>query len=137
MSIPYRFYHDATLIHTYKLSSLQKHLVDCILTRHRDGFVREKHLALVVNSRNTWVPPFVIQLLGEYVIEIIRVIHDNLEQLDTSPYIQFLQSNPDFLALTEKRVYSYWDCYYRSHRREDYIGFRVLHFFKELVKDNR
>jgi hypothetical protein len=89
--IPYRVYHDATLVHTDRLTRVQKHLVDGILTRHRDGFVRQNHLARIAGPNSAWVPPFVIQLLGEYEVEILRVI--------------------------------------------DYPGFRALHFFKELVKD--
>jgi hypothetical protein len=71
VSIPYRVYHDTSLIHVDKLSSLQIHLVDCILKRHNDGIVRQKHLVRMVTSDNAWVPPFVVQLSGEYVVEII------------------------------------------------------------------
>ena len=58
---------------------------------------------------------------------------ENLRNLDSLLYEQFLKANQDFLALTEKRVVSYWDCYYRSFRQEDYVGFRVLGFFKNLL----
>jgi hypothetical protein len=133
LSIPYRVYHNAALIHTAKLSPLQGHLVDCILTRHRDGLIRQKHLTRIVKSTNAWVPAFVVQLLGEYVKEIIQVIYDNIEQLDKALYKEFLQINSAFLALTEKRVYSYWDCYYRSVGKEEYAGFKVLRFFKNLA----
>jgi hypothetical protein len=120
LSIPYRVYHDAALIHTEKLTSLQNHLVDCILTRHRDGFVRQTHLTRIVGSNYSWVPPFVVRLLGEYVLEILRIIESNLGNLDKSLYAQFLRANPGFLALTEQQVISYWDCYYRfSCRKEE------------------
>lgn len=72
-------------------------------------------------------------LLGEYVIEIIRIIEKNLKNLDVSLYSQFLLSNPSFLALTRQRVISYWDCYYRSIRKDEYSGFRVLRFFENLL----
>jgi hypothetical protein len=120
VSIPYRLYHDAASIKTDKLSSTQKNLVDCILTRHHDGYVRQKYLAQIAGSNHAWVPPFVVQLVGEYVVEILRDIETNLGNLDKSLYAQFLRANPDFLALTEQRVISYWDCYYRfSCRKED------------------
>jgi len=133
VSIPYRVYHNTALIHVDKLSSLQIHLVDCILTRHNDGIVREKHLVRVVTSDNAWVPPFVVQLVGEYVVEIIQVIAANLSNLNVSLYAGFLRANPDFLALTEQRVTSYWDCYHRSTSRSEYAGFQVLDFFKRLA----
>ncbi len=50
MTIPERVYHDATLIDTQRLSSLQKELVDCLLTRNHDGFVRQKHLERIIGS---------------------------------------------------------------------------------------
>lgn len=133
LSVPRRVYHNTSLIRTERLSSLQRELIDCILTRHHDGFVRQRSLSGIIGSNNAWVPPFVIQLLGEYVIEIICVIDEHLRSLDASLYRQFLEANQDFLALTERRVVSYWDCYYRSVRREDYAGFRVLGFFKNLL----
>ena len=133
VSIPYRVYHDTTLIHVDKLSSLQIHLIDCVLTRHNDGILRQKHLVRMVTSGNPWVPPFVVQLVGEYVVEIIQVIAANLSNLNVSLYARFLRANPDFLALTEQRVTSYWDCYHRSTNRGEYVGFRVLDFFKGLV----
>jgi len=132
--IPYRVFHDTALIHTDKLTSVQKLVVDCILTRHHDGFVRQSYLARIVRSNHPWIPPFVIQLLGEYVVEILRDIEMNLGNLDTALYAHFLRDNQDFLALTDHRVNSYWDCYYRfSCRKEEYPGFRAIHFFKQLV----
>lgn len=133
ISIPYRICHNDTLVQSEKLSSLQKELIDCILTRHHDGFVRQRYLSRIIKSNHRWVPPFVVQLLGEYVIEIIRVMEENLGNLDASIYAEFLQSNPRFLNLTEQRVISYRHCYYRTLKREEYSGFRVLRFFKELA----
>lgn len=114
LSISRRVYHHGAVIRTKKLTNLQRELIDCILTRHNDGFVRQKHLAYIVKSSHEWVPVFVVQLLGEYVIEIIGVIDDNLKNLDAS-----LLSNPSFLTLTRQRVLSYWDCYYRSIRKDE------------------
>ncbi len=134
LSIPDRVRHDPASVKIGRFSLLQKNLVDCILTRHNDGFVRQKYLAQIVSSNYAWVPPFVIQLLGEYVVEILQVIEANLGNLDKSVYTPFLRANPDFLALTEQRVISYWDCYYRfSCRKEDFPGFRAVNFFKKLV----
>jgi hypothetical protein len=117
-----------------QLRGLQLHLVDCILTRHSDGRVRQKSLAQIIGSSNPWVPAYVIQLLGEYEIEIIVDIEANLGILDARLYSQFLRANPDFFGLTERRVQSYWDCYYGSHKKDEYVGFRVLRFFKGLVE---
>lgn len=120
---------------------MQKELVDCLLTRHHDGFVRQKHLERIIRSQNVWIPPFVLRLLGEYVIEIFEVIDRNLGNLNLSPYEQFLKANPEFMALTEQRVISYWNAGYgfpgsgkRAFTRGDYIGFRLIRFFKSLAR---
>jgi hypothetical protein len=114
------------------------------LTRYHDGFVRQKHLERIIGSENIWIPPFVIQLVGEYVIEILQVVDHNLSNLNVSIYEQFIWWNPEFMALTERRVASYWNEYYRrpasgrmAYEREEYVGFRLLKFFKSLGKRAR
>ncbi len=71
-----------------RLSSLQKELVDCLLTRHHNGYDRQSHLERIINSPNIWIPPFVVQLVGEYVIEILQIIDNNLRSLNTPAYAQ-------------------------------------------------
>ena len=67
-------------------------------------------------------------------MQILQLIHQNLPHLDTSPYADFVRANPEFLELTDKRVNSYWDCYYRSISKKEYPGFLVLDFLKSLAK---
>ncbi len=43
-------------------------------TRHSDGRIREECLRQIVAVDRPWVAPFVVQLLGEYVIKIVEVI---------------------------------------------------------------
>jgi hypothetical protein len=133
VSIPYRIYHDPALIDLSRLTSIQAELLECLLTRHHSGFVREEHLANILGANHEWVPPFVIQLVGEYVIEILQLVQRNLHHLDPLRYRSFLRQNPRFFALTKQRVISYWDCYHRWQRREDYAGFHILEFLDSLL----
>jgi hypothetical protein len=133
LSIPYRIYFDPSSLQTVRLTSLQSELLDCLFTRHHDGLVRQKHLERIIRSRNRWVPCFIVPLVGEYVVEILRVIEASLPQLDTSAFADFARANPDFLALTAKRVTSYWDCYYRSVPKEKYPGFLIMDFLKFIT----
>ena len=135
LSIPRRVYLDPPFLQTVRLTPLQSELLDCLFTRHHDGIVRQKHLARIIRSQNIWVPCFVVPLVGEYVVEILQVIQENLTYLDTSTYADFVRANPEFLALTEQRVISYWDCYYRSTSKKEYPGFLVLDFLKSLAKN--
>lgn len=136
IALPYRIYHERTGIDTARLTVLQNELVNCLLTRHHDGFVRQRALAQIICSNHLWVSPFVVQLVGEYVVEILDVIHHNLGNLDASVYRRFLEENPEFFRLTEHRVISYWDCYHRGVKRDEYVGFRLLDFLKSLVGEN-
>lgn len=134
LSIPYRVYHDPALINRTDLTARQGELLDCLLTRHHDGFIREKYLAGIIRASNEWIPPFVVQLVGEYVLEILQVISRNLDYLDPSLYRTFLRANPQFFNLTKQRVNSYWDCYYRRWQcRTDYAGFQILTFMEHLI----
>lgn len=132
VAIPYRLYLDTTLIHTDSLSSRQREIVDCLLTRHNNGFTRQEHLIRIVSLNSSCVPPFVVQLAGEYVVEILEAIHQSLSTLDKALYTEFLRTNPAFLDLTAQRIASYWDCYHRDTKREDYVGFKILDFFRSL-----
>lgn len=137
VSIPYRIYHDPGLINPTSLSARQAELVDCLLTRHHNGFIREEHLAKIVRANNEWIPPFVIQLVGEYVVEILQVVSRNLDHLDPQLYQRFLQTNPALFVLTKHRVISYWDCYYRRQSQGDYVGFQIIKFMEHLATADR
>ena len=135
--IPYRIYHDPTLIDSASLTPTQNELLACLLTRHHDGLIREAYLSKILNSKQVWVPPFVVQLVGEYVIEIIRSIRDSVQYLDPGVYRAFLTRNPLFYRTTKARVISYWNCYHRAERSEDYAGFQVLEFLDRLIMSPR
>jgi hypothetical protein len=135
--IPYRIYHDPTLINSVEFTPTQNELLACLLTRHHSGLVREAYLSRILSSKHEWVPPFVIQLVGEYVIEIIRTIRDGIDHLDPGLYARFLAHNPAFYLTTKERVRSYWDCYYRAEREEDYAGFQVTEFLDRLITSSR
>ena len=126
--IPYRVYYDRKAISFGSLTSLQQVVLGCVLTRHHDGFVRGESLGRIISRKESWIPPFVIQLVGEYVVEILEAIHNNLSSLDSTVYAAFLNDNISFWETTKQRVVSYWDCYYRRtwKHREDYVGFRII-----------
>jgi hypothetical protein len=133
LSIPSRIYYDPPGLEAMRFTRLESEILDCLFTRHHDGFVRQKHLARIIRSPNAWVPCFVFPLVGEYVVEILRVIQENLTYLEASIYADFVRANPEFLNLTEQRVLSYWDCYYRSIKKEGYPGFLILDFLKSIA----
>jgi hypothetical protein len=134
VAIPYRIYHNPGKIDRASLTPLQSEIVDCLLTRHHSGYVREKYLRCILARNGMWIPPFILQLVGEYVVEILQLIHQNIDSVDSSTYGEFLMENPEFMNLVEQRVISYWDCYYRTRPREEYVGFQLISSFRKLQR---
>lgn len=101
------------------LAGTQQVILHCLYSRHSDGRVRQRHLEQMVASGEPWVVPFVVQLAGEYVLEIFEAIGRGLRGLAVPGsaqrrfYGEFIARNPAFFARTERRVVSYWSCYYR------------------------
>lgn len=95
----------------------------------------------IVTLSLPWVPPFVIQLLGEYVIEIQSLIHKNIDVIMNPIYAQFINDNSEFISLTRQRIISYWNCYHRFNREEgrflnrflqDYGAYQAIELLKKL-----
>lgn len=103
-------------------------------SRHHDGYVRHKFVSRILASEDLCIIPFVVQLLGEYVIEICADVERFVRQsLPTRPtllqgFATFLADNPCYTALTEQRAASYWSCYYRHQHpsRATYPGLIAL-----------
>jgi hypothetical protein len=97
-----------------ELSKQQRVILACLYTRHHDGFVREKWLKQIINAEEKWTVPFVLQFTGEYIIEIIKFLSDNVESLKREHYSNFIKANSDFTIKTSQRILSYWECYFRG-----------------------
>lgn len=101
------------------LSGTEQLILRCLYSRHGDGRIRQRHLERILESDEPWVAPFVVRLAGEYVVEILEAIRRGLPGLDVPGsaqrrlYGEFISRNPSFFARTERRVVSYWSCYYR------------------------
>jgi hypothetical protein len=126
VTIPYRIYNpQPPKALARALTSQQAAILRCLYTRHHDGYVRQRQVEQILRIPEPWVVPFVVQLVGEYVLEILVTVGQGLPEIGLPSsryqvlYGQFLAANPDFFASTERRVVSYWSCY---HRR-DYPDF--------------
>jgi len=90
-----------------------------IYSRHHDGHVRQRALR-ALDCNEPWTAPFVVHLLGEYVIEICADIENFAQRaLHGRPAMQaslsaFLGQNSCFAELTRRRAISYWSCYHRA-----------------------
>jgi hypothetical protein len=127
------------------LTSLQKQIFFCLLTRHHNGFIREAALKRIIAVDEPWVVPYVVQLASEYAYEILAVIRQNLDHLNTGLYSAFFRDNPAYFGKVKQRIISYWNAYYRWHDyispsgqvhhlwRQGYIGHDIADRFKEMA----
>jgi len=126
VEIPYRIYFEEPKVENLNKTELL--ILNCLFTRHSDGFVRQRSLERILISDKYWITPFVLQLLGEYVREISVKIEVNFSDSLLNNLVRFIAENPKLFETIKSRIVSYWDCYYRNQFpiRENYVGFRIL-----------
>jgi len=138
LTIPRRVYYQPALLRLAAWAPGDAGLVAlCLGTRHHDGFLREACLSRLLEVRRNWIVPFVVQLVGEYVPQIVRRIEDALPGLDHAAYGRFLRENPQFFARTERRVISYGYTYLAAGYPDlrDHPGTRTIAAFKRMRAD--
>ncbi|MER7695481.1 hypothetical protein [Streptomyces sp. NPDC096095] len=144
VAVPSRIYNEEPGADMERpLSGTQHVILHCLYSRHSDGRVRQRHLEQIVASGEPWVVPFVVQLAGEYVLEILEAIGRGLPGLAVPSsaqrrlYGEFIAQNPAFFARTERRVVSYWSCYYRWKYGAfgTYPGCVLLEAFRDAVAE--
>lgn len=123
LAIPYQIaVPEPTEAAVATLSTRQRLILACFYTRHHDGYIRQEYLERIVGSLEPWVIPYVMKLVGEYVLAIIDSIRLELSELDVEgsrqwrAYGEFLAANPEFFTLAQRQVTSYWECYHRRPR---------------------
>ena len=136
LRIPFRFYsNDPDSSCLPRLNERQRLILNAIYTRHSSGYIRERCVKPLLFSDELWIPPFVIQLLGEYVLEIIQVLAEHLAVFTGSTYLRFARENGAFFQLVRQRIASYWNCYYRFTfpRLKEYPAFRILELIEASI----
>ncbi len=87
------------------MTARQLLILDCLLTRHHDGFVRQRAASRILPADRPWVAPFVVHLIGEYVVEIVAAIAAELAVGDVrlALYRGFARENQGLIALVRAR----------------------------------
>ena len=132
LSIPYRLYTD--IYRPLNMTEDQSLVWSCLYTRMSDGNTRERFLKEIILVEHPYVVPFVIQLCGEYVHEIISIIHKNIELLNLSLYKDFITNNPEYISKTKQRIISYRNCYFQ-HEQNDKES-RIAHDIIQHIEQN-
>lgn len=136
LTIPRRLYFDPPgPAATSRLSPIQQTILSCLLLRHHDGFIRQKSLRQLTGNPHYCTIPFIFQLLGEYVIEILFIVDTCINDHTIAGYLSFIADNDKYWQQTQARVISYWDEYYRSRpqykHRHSYIGQQIVDRLKK------
>jgi hypothetical protein len=137
--IPERIYHEDLEANVeIALSQIQKHILDCFFTRHHNGYIRQKRLNNIFTSRiiYNWSIPYIVRLMGEYVVEIIDDINTNIQLIDKIALQEFIRTNQKFILTTEGRIASYWGEFYKlEYAKDKYVGFKVKKYIQSLRKN--
>jgi hypothetical protein len=131
VSIPTRIHFRSTLPLHDSLPEQTERIADCLLSRGTDGLLRHSALRRIVGLNEVWSMPYVLTLLGEYVVEIVEQIQQSLPEINLALAREFLSENPRFHSLLKARSVSYWDCYYRS-RFPDYATYPAAVVFQAV-----
>jgi hypothetical protein len=138
VKIPYRVYFEQPeQDELMTLNTRQRTIINCIYLRHHNGFVREKHLVSLLEIEDYFALPFAIQILGEYVIELIFILDQGISERNISRYAELLSDNRFFWKQTQSRIVSYWDAYYRREfpKLRDYVGQRLSNRLNAVLRD--
>lgn len=138
LTIPSRIYVDPKLLWADSgRNTLERGIAWCLGTRHHNGYVREACLTRMLPTPQPWMAPFIVQLVGEYVDEIVQCIEAALPTF--APEMQaalagFVRDNPRYLNTTESRTISY-----RPYRNNaflaDYAGKCVVAWLRALGRN--
>jgi hypothetical protein len=110
------------------LSALEGFIAACLYTRHHDGHVRQRALMRVIDIDEAWAAPFLLQMLGEYVLELVEIAANAVSGPRKDMCVAFVRENPAFLELTTHRATSYWNAYFRGkfRNRDDYPALKAI-----------
>ena len=134
LTIPYRLYfNEPEKEKEASLTETQKTILNCIYLRHHNGYLRQRRLEQLINKNESWVTPFTLQLLGEYVFEIFIVLDKHITKQNIEYYNRLTKENPMFWQRTQSRMISYWNEYYRRRfpKLKDYLGQRLTDRIKK------
>jgi len=129
--IPKRVYFGQ--YHTQSLSYLQEMMLNCLYLCHCNGHLREHYLRELLAVKEDFTLPFIAKLLGDYVIEIVKLLYSELPNDTRDKLRDFFRANPLYQKRVESRIASYWDLFYQNiyPYLKKYVGYQL---FQTIVK---
>lgn len=142
---PYRIYYmDNSNDFTKDLSEQQKMILHCIYSRSCEGFVRQKHMQLLLQmDYGDWTIPYIVKICDEYVVEIVEMTYNILKDQDTERIKNFCSENRESFCKSYNRMISYWNEYYRHEYTNfhHYVGRKLFRecfgYSKSMARKNK
>ena len=107
------------------------------------GYVRKRYLGRILSVREPWVIPFVIQLMGEYFIQILETAEAHLPALNPELYGRFIRENQALLSYNVSTHDQLLGSplptssqYYKVATDDDVKDFAALNNIKAVSTDN-
>ena len=131
LELPQRVYFGE--YNTQSLTLVQEQMLNCLYLCHCNGHLREHYLRELLIVKENFTLPFIAKLFGDYVIEIVKVLHSELPDVTRDKLRDFFQANPLYKKRIESRIASYWDLFYQNTYPDlkKYVGYQL---FKTIVK---
>lgn len=96
-------------------------------SRSNDGYQRQRAARDLLANLRPWTAPFIMALLGEYIVEILVDIEAGLTPESAAILAACIRENPAYWDLIKRRIMSYWHVYHRlAYSRTGYPGFRMI-----------
>lgn len=126
VSIPHRLHFASSLPDNGEADTIGL-ICKCLESLSNNGYQRQRAVQKILGNVQPWSAPFIIALIGEYVIEILNDIDDSLTPESSAVLAEFVCANPRYWKLTQQSVASYWNAYYRKkYTRSGYVGFKLI-----------
>jgi len=126
LELPQRVYFGE--FNTKSLTLVQEQMLNCLYLCHCNGHLREHYLRELLAVKEDFILPFIAKLFGDYVMEILEVLHHELPNDTRDKLRDFSRANPLYKRRIQSRIASYWDLFYRNAQSDfkKYIGYQLF-----------
>ena len=131
LELPQRVYFGE--YNTQSLTLVQEQMLNCLYLCHYNGHLREHYLRELLALKEDFALLFISKLFGDYVIEIVKVLHHEPPNDTRDKLRDFFRENPSYQKRIESRIASYWDLFYQNiyPYLKKYVGYQL---FQTIVK---
>jgi len=127
LALPYRVYYTVDVVdRAMSIVSDGAVVAACLGSRSNDGYLRQRSVELLVSQPRPWSVPYMVEALGDYVVQILEVMDGRLPKSLEPAFGEYLVANQDRFLRLSRRCVSYSTEYYRRTSWNSYPGSRVI-----------